>query len=297
MDWVHLLAGPLIGAVIGYFTNYIAVKMLFHPRRAIKIGKWRLPFTPGIIPKRKAQLAHAVGQAVGTQLFTENDVKKLLLSDEMKQSVTESVLGSVGGERRTLEALLQSGMGAESYDHCKTTLCQSLCEHLESGIREMDLGTVIAEQGRAAIKEKVSGTMLAMFVHDRTIAGLAESVHSGIDRYLDENMHEILLPKVVAEIDGFARKTAAEHCQAVSVEPELLHRVVEHGYESVVTAKVDQVLGTFHISDVVEQKINEMDVEEIETLILSVMKHELRTIINLGALIGFVIGIINVFVG
>ena len=32
MEYLHYIAGPLIGAVIGYFTNYIAVKMLFHPQ-------------------------------------------------------------------------------------------------------------------------------------------------------------------------------------------------------------------------------------------------------------------------
>ena len=49
-----IIAGPLIGAVIGYFTNYLAVKMLFRPRREIKIGSKTLPFTPGVIPERKA---------------------------------------------------------------------------------------------------------------------------------------------------------------------------------------------------------------------------------------------------
>ena len=38
-----------------------------------------------------------------------------------------------------------------------------------------------------------------------------------------------------------------------------------------------------------------MDVLEIEELVLSVMKKELDTIVNLGALIGFVIGIVNIF--
>ena len=59
----------------------------------------------------------------------------------------------------------------------------------------MDLGSVIAAQGAAAIKEKVSGTMLAMFVHDRSITGMAESIRSGVDRYLEENLHEALPPK------------------------------------------------------------------------------------------------------
>lgn len=296
MDWLHWLSGPLIGAVIGYFTNYIAVKMLFRPRRAIQLGNWKLPFTPGIIPKRKKQLAHAIGQAVGNQLFTTADVKELLLSDGMKQSVRDSVLGGTTEEGRTLEDRFQSGMGVESYERCKKMICQRLCGRLESDVRDMDLGAVIAEQGSVAIKEKVSGTMMAMFVHDRTITTLAQSIHSGIDRYLDENLYDILLSKIETEVNHLTGKTVQELCESVTADAELLQRVVERAYESVVNAKADQVLSSFHVSDVVEQKINEMDVAEMEQLVLSVMKNELRMIVNLGALIGFVIGIINIFV-
>ncbi|MDD7306868.1 MAG: DUF445 family protein [Eubacteriales bacterium] len=47
---------------------------------------------------------------------------------------------------------------------------------------------------------------------------------------------------------------------------------------------------------VVEDKINQMDVREFEQLVLSVMKKELQAVVNLGALIGFVIGLINLIV-
>ncbi len=47
---------PLIGFIIGYFTNYIAIKMLFHPRR--KIFGFQ-----GIIPKRKKALAKNISDA------------------------------------------------------------------------------------------------------------------------------------------------------------------------------------------------------------------------------------------
>lgn len=59
-----IIAGPLIGAVIGYFTNYLAVKMLFRSRREIKIGSKTLPFTPGVIPKGKPRLARVIGRTV-----------------------------------------------------------------------------------------------------------------------------------------------------------------------------------------------------------------------------------------
>ena len=47
---------------------------------------------------------------------------------------------------------------------------------------------------------------------------------------------------------------------------------------------------------IVEEKINAMDVKEREKLVLSVMKKELNAIVNLGALIGLILGIIMIFV-
>ena len=45
MDWI---LEPFIGAVIGCFTNFIALKMLFRPYQEVKIFGRKLPFTPGM---------------------------------------------------------------------------------------------------------------------------------------------------------------------------------------------------------------------------------------------------------
>ena len=84
-----IIAGPLIGAVIGYFTNYLAVKMLFRPRREIKIGSKTLPFTPGVIPKGKPRLARVIGRTVADTLVTGEDIRKSLLSDSMQEAVAD----------------------------------------------------------------------------------------------------------------------------------------------------------------------------------------------------------------
>ena len=51
------IAAPLIGALIGYCTNYIAVKMLFRPRHEKYFFGHKVPLTPGAIPKGKTRLA------------------------------------------------------------------------------------------------------------------------------------------------------------------------------------------------------------------------------------------------
>ena len=55
----------------------------------------------------------------------------------------------------------------------------------------------------------------------------------------------------------------------------------------------DSIVEHFKVEEIVEEKVNRMPVEELETLVLSVMKHELQMVVNLGAFIGFLLGMFN----
>lgn len=84
---VLILFMAVVGAAIGGFTNYLAIKMLFRPYNAIYIGKWRLPFTPGLIPKRRAELATQIGKTVTNYLLTPEVLKKKFLTEDIRSSV------------------------------------------------------------------------------------------------------------------------------------------------------------------------------------------------------------------
>jgi uncharacterized membrane protein YheB (UPF0754 family) len=73
---------PFISAFIGWVTNWLAIKMLFHPRNPIKIGPFVLQ---GIFPKRQAQVARQLGQVVATHLLSIDDLTaKLYNADSTK---------------------------------------------------------------------------------------------------------------------------------------------------------------------------------------------------------------------
>ena len=82
--WKYIVT-PIIGAIIGYVTNWIAVKMLFRPRKEVRVFGKRLPFTPGVIPRGQARLAKAVGNVVETQLLTPEYMGEKLLSEESEK--------------------------------------------------------------------------------------------------------------------------------------------------------------------------------------------------------------------
>ncbi|MDZ8108812.1 MAG: DUF445 domain-containing protein [Nostoc sp. DedQUE12a] len=80
MDWSHLwlyVSPPILGGIIGYFTNDIAIKMLFRPYRAIYIAGRRVPFTPGLIPRNQERLALNISNTIMGSLLTPEELQNL----------------------------------------------------------------------------------------------------------------------------------------------------------------------------------------------------------------------------
>ncbi|MBC1754731.1 DUF445 domain-containing protein [Listeria seeligeri] len=92
----------VIGGFIGAMTNYIAIRMLFRPYNAIYLFKKRLPFTPGLIPKRRDELAEHIGKVVVSHLLTEDAIRARLLDSTLQKEVTETI-SHMFHEKMTLE--------------------------------------------------------------------------------------------------------------------------------------------------------------------------------------------------
>lgn len=70
-----LLFMAFIGAAIGGITNDLAIRMLFRPLKPIYLWGKRLPFTPGLIPKRREDLAIQLGRTVVDHLLTAEGIR------------------------------------------------------------------------------------------------------------------------------------------------------------------------------------------------------------------------------
>ncbi|MBN1649571.1 MAG: DUF445 family protein [Spirochaetales bacterium] len=78
---------PLLGAIIGFITNAIAISMLFRPYTEKRIFKIRIPFTPGILPRQRYEFAESVGNMVQNQLLTEDALRRQTESEAFRTSV------------------------------------------------------------------------------------------------------------------------------------------------------------------------------------------------------------------
>lgn len=80
------LISVFIGGLIGYVTNFIAIKMLFRPYKAKKIGN--ITIVPqGVVPKEKENLAKNVGSIAKEYLLDKEEIHSLINSEEFKQEI------------------------------------------------------------------------------------------------------------------------------------------------------------------------------------------------------------------
>ncbi|SHM18518.1 Uncharacterized membrane protein YheB, UPF0754 family [Anaerosporobacter mobilis DSM 15930] len=293
MEIINVLAGPIIGGVIGYFTNYIAVKMLFRPLKPIRIGKYTLPFTPGIIPKRKPELAHALGQAVGNALLSKDELTKVLTSDRMRRTITDGIVKGVNDTliERNIEEIGLSVFGQDSYEDKKDLLIEGVTGKITTGFLSMNVGNIIATEGAAALKQK--GGMLAMFINEDLIASLATPIGNKVDSYVRDGGKDKIREYISNEIDTMETKSI--NSIIGGIDTTKVESIINQLYNSMIEEHVSDIVDTFDIQGIVEEKINNMAVRELEDLIMSVMKNELGMIVNLGAIIGFVLGLFNLF--
>lgn len=288
---LNTLSGPIIGAVIGYCTNYIAVKMLFYPRKEIRIWGHRLPFTPGAIPKGKPRLAKAVGNIVANTLLTEEDIKEKILSPEIENAVVEKMTDALSLDIRSgMEKLLPAGT---DYEGLKKRTADVLTEQVLEAVQRIDIGNTIAEEGQKAVKEKTKGTMLEMFLTDELLASFIQPMGNEIVKFIDENGKDYIEPEILSKIDSLEEKSVLELCDEMNVGRETVHQMMVSAYHTAAAAAAANMGGQFNIAKIIEDKITDMSVEELEKMVLSVMKKELNTIVSLGALVGGLLGILN----
>ena len=86
MNAVVLASSVGVGALIGYITNYVAIKLLFRPYKPVKIGNI-VVFPQGVIPREKKALAKKIGEVVKNYILSEEEIRKIINSPEVKEEI------------------------------------------------------------------------------------------------------------------------------------------------------------------------------------------------------------------
>ena len=297
--WIlKLIAAPLIGAAIGYCTNWLAVKMLFRPREAKYIGRFHVPLTPGVIPKGKNRLAEATEKITNEQLLTRDVMLKRLLSDDVVNMVRMAV-GSIlddlkNDEDRTIRQLAVDNIDEFEFNNAVHLVQEKIVARSVSRIEEAELGQLVADTAVNRIYQEIAdkNVMLRM-LGDTMLPTAAPRIAQITDEYIHENAESAIRRILQDETASLLDSGAAEFIRKAEEAGYDFENMAEQVYKRAVNEHIEEVLKAIDAGSIVRDTINGMDNRQIEELVLMAMKNELGAVVNFGALIGLLIGMLN----
>ena len=322
MELSYIIA-PLLGGVIGYITNDIAIRMLFRPHTAKYIFGIHIPFTPGIIPKEKGRIAEAVGGVISENLMNKEVLEKYLLSEDMVGKVRSAVKEFIATQQRNDETVVQflrHYLSKEEIDTFAQNINQSITKQTYEKLADSSVGEKVAHIAIDHVAQKLTidgaqellsgiggalgglGGMAAGLFGGNIVAKFLGMLRDPAEHFLAKNINtmlrdngeEIVSNMIGGEVDNFLNKPVSKLLEGHEEQLAQAVNTIESIYRSIITEHLPKILQSIDISKIVRERINEMDVNETEKLIFQVMDQELKAIVWLGALLGLVMGSINI---
>lgn len=317
------IAAPFIGGVIGYITNDIAIRMLFRPHTAKYLFGLKIPFTPGIIPKEKGRIADAVGGAISQNLMNQEVLQRYLLSDDMTLKVRTSVeefLETQKSNQESVGEFLKHYLSEDELQGIVSSVNANLTSQVHAKLSDSEVGKNVAHivvenvvdkmkamdpteflSGiagglgglKAAAATMFGGSILGKFfslLRDPAEKMLANNING----MLQKNGAEIVSNMIGNEAQTFMKTPVAKLFEGKDEQIKQIVNTVESVYRTIIFEHLPRILESVDIAKIVRERINEMDVNETEKLIFQVMDKELKAIVWLGALLGMIMGSINV---
>ncbi len=342
---------PLIGAVIGYLTNSVAIRMLFRPLKRVTLLGIPVPFTPGVIPRQREELADRIATMVARELLTEDVFLRRIESDTLKQALRRRItsgidvileispddLRSVAGRpeltgviaavRRLLPDIAESlrplqFLSPEQGGRVVDQLWPEVVHALQSLITTPEVQRELEVRVRRVVRfslDQMSSFQRFLVTATQYDRQIDQSVPAIADRVVREAMDALHGPDLQKTVRSAAEAWITDH-QDLSLAPLLhsfpegpditvLHRMIVpliRRRRWVITRQLTDWIQTglarfsavavrkLDIHRVVLDRINSLDVERVEGLILGIIHRHLKWINLFGALVGALIGSIQV---
>lgn len=293
----RFIIAPLVGGVIGYITNDLAIRMLFRPRKAVYIGKFHVPFTPGLIPSQQGRIAQSIGDVISTQLLNEDTLRQTLLSEgtiETLRKKARTALRILSKDERRVSDLFRQPVVREKLNMSVEEFQQKMMDGLCARIIEAKLGYAVVDSAIGSWRDFIAQNKLFSRVLDK-------DAQEAIRERLAEKVNEIIAERApetsAAIVDRF--RTAVMDARLCDLyaryqdrEEALIDSLTEL-YTSILGNNLGKLLEAINIERIVVDKINALDPAQLEDMIFGIMKRELKAIVYLGALLGFLMGFVN----
>lgn len=294
---ISYIITPLAGAVIGYITNDLAIRMLFHPYEAKYLFGHKLPFTPGLIPKEKNRMAESIAQMISEKLMTEDVLKDNLLSDD--------VLGKIGNaiddfganlqkDQQTIRQKAASILGEVEVAKMETKAIDSLTDTVTGNLSKANLGDRLSDLAIEHLEN--NGGLMTKIGLAAFGSSIRKTIKNTVDNLIDTQARPLSNEMIRNSVNDILGTPIEQLLKNKEEQIGSIKNGIINLYKETINNQLSKIMGTINIQLMVENKIKAMEVKEMEDLIFGIMDKELKAIVWLGALLGFIMGIITTLI-
>ena len=169
-------------------------------------------------------------------------------------------------------------------------------QFVAEAVSRLNIKEPVSEELYRYMNEKISGNIMARFISDSLMRELADSLADKLQSYLSEDGKQVISKAADDEIRKLSGMSVEEILVKYGADTMKIRGKIADSYQELVEKKSGSMLEAVRISAIVEDKINAMNMRELEDMIFAVMKRELNAIVYLGAFIGLLLGMLNLVI-
>ncbi len=291
---IEFITAPLIGGIIGFITNSLAIKMLFRPYKEIRIFGIHLPFTPGLIPKEKPRIARAIAQVISNYILDQNTILEALASESIKK-LYEKKYDEILARWRTIQTtcgeLLEIHQYADEANIMEAKLRESVCNYLVEQCQKEEVARKLVNHAFEQLRENMNALMYKM----------AKGALHAVRESVIEQANQMLVTKGAEYVGSYIDQVYLEWmdkpvCEVVMLIEEKVpdaKQMLWEQYERTVRDKATQFVSAFNVAGIVEERIEAYDLAQLEQMIMEISSKELHALVWLGGLLGVLMGFVN----
>lgn len=300
--FIEYILPVLVGGFIGWFTNYLAIKMLFRPYKKIRVFGVGMPFTPGLIPKEKNRIAESLSNTISKEFLNKEVLTKYLTSIEMEQKINvliENVYQDLKNNDDSFYTIILKHVDKENFESNINKAKKKITKEIINKFIEHNMSQKIASKVIKNItvdNDTVIGKTLSFILNDKLSLSIETIIKEKIDEYIKEKGEkeiEILIDK---EVEKLLSNSTSKLCETYGIKIESIKKHLVKVYEVFINSCVEKILVVVDFKKIINNRIQELDVKELELIILNIAKKELNAITYIGGVLGILIGMINIFI-
>jgi uncharacterized membrane protein YheB (UPF0754 family) len=307
-DLLPWIIPPLVGAIIGYITNAVAVKMLFRPLKQLRVFGIPLPFTPGILPRQRHKLAQSIGGMVERELLTPEILRARLARPEVRESLKNAlsayteqlfklspdkwlsgisdyiIAGAEAAYPKASEALMRFLRQKDIRDSIETQ-CRILLTKALLKMNAFQRFFVSAGQFDTTIEEKIPEIVEDLYIQaenllknegeKKVIQVLQKEITELPQKHPDLCLEKILVPG----------KSWTGESPKARLDAFLAEKILDTADK-----QTENLLNTINVKSLVSERIDSLDMLRVEKIILDVLADQLWWINIFGGILGALIG-------